>query len=154
MTVVVVTGASAGVGRATARAFAERGAALGLIARDEQRLTTTLREVEADGGRGVIVMVGSAPGESRHPAADHLLRGEARDPRFRRRPSLRAHGRCPGTPERTGASTPRPRPAQPCGGRRSTGLALPPPGCLPRASRPRFERMSGLTEGAPERRQS
>ena len=33
--VVVITGASAGVGRATARAFAARGASIGLIARSE-----------------------------------------------------------------------------------------------------------------------
>lgn len=36
--VVVVTGASAGVGRAISRAFASRGAAVGLLARGEHRL--------------------------------------------------------------------------------------------------------------------
>jgi NADP-dependent 3-hydroxy acid dehydrogenase YdfG len=36
--VVVVTGASAGVGRATVRAFASEGAHIGLIARDMETL--------------------------------------------------------------------------------------------------------------------
>ncbi|RQW82601.1 short-chain dehydrogenase, partial [Micromonospora globispora] len=35
---VMITGASAGVGRAVARAYAERGASLGLIARGEAGL--------------------------------------------------------------------------------------------------------------------
>jgi len=52
--VVVVTGASAGVGRATARAFARRGARLGLIARDAEALQATCRDVEALGGTAVV----------------------------------------------------------------------------------------------------
>src|SRR3569623_1958171 len=51
--VVVTTGASAGVGRATARAFARRGARIGLIARDADALRTTCREVESLGGEAV-----------------------------------------------------------------------------------------------------
>ncbi len=53
--VVVITGASAGVGRATARAFAARGAAIGLIARGVDRLEATAREVEAAGGRALVL---------------------------------------------------------------------------------------------------
>ncbi len=34
--VVVITGASAGIGRATVRAFAQRGAHLGLLARGKE----------------------------------------------------------------------------------------------------------------------
>src|SRR5689334_11297047 len=52
--VVVITGASAGVGRATARAFARRGARLGLIARDAEALQATCRDVEALGGTAVV----------------------------------------------------------------------------------------------------
>jgi len=52
--VVVITGASAGVGRATARAFARRGARLGLIARDVEALQATCRDVEALGGQAVL----------------------------------------------------------------------------------------------------
>ena len=52
---VVVTGASAGVGRATARAFARLGATVGLLARGTQGLEATLKEVEAEGARGIAV---------------------------------------------------------------------------------------------------
>ncbi len=53
--VVVVTGASAGVGRATVRAFAKRGASIGLIARGRERLVATAREVESLGGRALVL---------------------------------------------------------------------------------------------------
>ena len=53
--VVVVTGASAGVGRATVRAFARRGASLGLLARGRDGLEAARGEVEAAGGRGLVL---------------------------------------------------------------------------------------------------
>ena len=53
--VVVVTGASAGVGRAVVRAFAARGADLGLIARGQEGLEAARREVEAQGGRALVL---------------------------------------------------------------------------------------------------
>src|SRR5688500_3247610 len=53
--VVVVTGASAGVGRATVRAFARRRASIALLARDPGRLEETRREVEAAGGRALVL---------------------------------------------------------------------------------------------------
>jgi NAD(P)-dependent dehydrogenase (short-subunit alcohol dehydrogenase family) len=53
--VVVITGASAGVGRATVRAFAERGAAIGLIARGREGLEGARREVEARGGSALVL---------------------------------------------------------------------------------------------------
>ncbi|HEX5464935.1 MAG TPA: SDR family oxidoreductase [Burkholderiales bacterium] len=51
--VVVITGASAGVGRATAQAFARRGAHIGLLARDADRLDAACREVRALGGKAL-----------------------------------------------------------------------------------------------------
>jgi NAD(P)-dependent dehydrogenase (short-subunit alcohol dehydrogenase family) len=53
--VVVVTGASAGVGRATARAFAARGARVGLLARGEDGLQAARREAEDMGTEAVVV---------------------------------------------------------------------------------------------------
>lgn len=53
--VVVVTGASAGVGRAVVRAFAERGAHLGLLARGRDGLEAARQEVEELGGRALVL---------------------------------------------------------------------------------------------------
>jgi len=53
--VVVVTGASAGVGRAVVRAFTRRGAAIGLIARGEAGLQAAAAEVMQAGCRAVVV---------------------------------------------------------------------------------------------------
>ena len=51
--VVVVTGASAGVGRAVAREFAQHGARVGLIARGEDGLEGACRDVESCGGEAL-----------------------------------------------------------------------------------------------------
>ena len=51
MTVVVITGAGAGVGRATAREFARHGCDVGLISRDPERLDSTAAELRALGVR-------------------------------------------------------------------------------------------------------
>nr|WP_050947668.1 SDR family oxidoreductase [Mycobacterium xenopi] len=48
--VVVITGASAGIGRATARLLGQRGAAVGLLARGETGLQAAAAEIEDAGG--------------------------------------------------------------------------------------------------------
>src|SRR5215203_526483 len=53
--VVVITGASAGVGRATAVAFAKRGAHVGLLARGRDGLEGARAEVESAGGKALLV---------------------------------------------------------------------------------------------------
>ena len=53
--VVVVTGASAGVGRAVAREFGRHGASVGLLARGLDGLEAARREVEGAGGRALVV---------------------------------------------------------------------------------------------------
>lgn len=52
---VVITGASAGVGRATARAFGEGGHDVSLIARRSEGLDATAKEVEQAGGRSCAI---------------------------------------------------------------------------------------------------
>jgi NAD(P)-dependent dehydrogenase (short-subunit alcohol dehydrogenase family) len=55
--VVVVTGASAGIGRATARAFAEGGDAVALLARGATGLEAAAEEVRSHGSRVMTVPV-------------------------------------------------------------------------------------------------
>jgi len=55
MSVVVITGASAGVGRASVREFARRGYDVGLLARDPDRLDAAAAEVREAGRRAVAV---------------------------------------------------------------------------------------------------
>src|ERR1044072_1153630 len=53
--VVVITGASAGVGRATVREFAKHGAYSGLLARGRDGLEGARDEVEEAGGRALVL---------------------------------------------------------------------------------------------------
>jgi NAD(P)-dependent dehydrogenase (short-subunit alcohol dehydrogenase family) len=53
--IVVITGASAGVGRATARAFGKRRAKVGLIARGIDGLEAAKREIEELGGEAIVL---------------------------------------------------------------------------------------------------
>jgi NAD(P)-dependent dehydrogenase (short-subunit alcohol dehydrogenase family) len=72
--VVVITGASAGVGRATARAFADRGAAIALLARGEQGLGAAARELESRGGISIVVPTDVADPDAVESAADRVER--------------------------------------------------------------------------------
>jgi NAD(P)-dependent dehydrogenase (short-subunit alcohol dehydrogenase family) len=72
--VVVVTGASAGVGRATVRKLAERGAHLGLIARGRDGLEAARREVEELGGKALVLPLDVADAEAVEDAAARVER--------------------------------------------------------------------------------
>ena len=66
----MITGASGGVGRATAHAFAKRSAHIGLLARGEKGLHDCRREVEALGGRALVIPTDVADPEQVEAAAD------------------------------------------------------------------------------------
>jgi short-subunit dehydrogenase len=68
--VVVVTGASGGVGRAIAHAFAKRGARLGLLARGRESLEDAAEEVRALGGEALVLPTDVADAEQVEAAAD------------------------------------------------------------------------------------
>lgn len=67
--VVVVTGASAGVGRATARAFARAGASVALLARNQERLDQACAGLEGAGVRALGIVVDVADAEQVEAAA-------------------------------------------------------------------------------------
>lgn len=68
--VIVITGASAGVGRATAREFAKYGSKLLLIARGEEALEATRKEVEEAGGQAWVYVADVANANQMNEAAD------------------------------------------------------------------------------------
>ena len=70
--VVMITGASAGIGRATAQAFARRGARIGLLARGSDGLEAAKKEVEELGGRGLVLIADVADEKAVEVAAGKL----------------------------------------------------------------------------------
>lgn len=69
---VLITGASSGVGRATAQAFAREGATVGLLARGQEALTATAAEVQSLGGRPVVLECDVADPRAVEAAAGEL----------------------------------------------------------------------------------
>jgi NAD(P)-dependent dehydrogenase (short-subunit alcohol dehydrogenase family) len=72
--VVVVTGGSAGVGRAVVRRFAEDGASIGVLARDPDRLDATVRELREMGAEAIAVPADVASAEQLEAAAVEIER--------------------------------------------------------------------------------
>jgi NAD(P)-dependent dehydrogenase (short-subunit alcohol dehydrogenase family) len=70
--VVMVTGASAGLGRAIAHAFAKRGARIGLIARNEEALAACRSEVEQLGGEALVLPLDVSDAAAVDAAASRL----------------------------------------------------------------------------------
>lgn len=70
--VVVITGASGGVGRATARLFGSRGARIGLIARGQDGLDGARREVEQLGGQALVFPIDVADAGAIEDAAGRV----------------------------------------------------------------------------------
>ncbi len=73
--VIVITGASAGVGRATAHEFAKRGAKIAILARDAGSLAATRRELEERGAAAVLdIPTDVADAAAVEAAADRIER--------------------------------------------------------------------------------
>jgi NAD(P)-dependent dehydrogenase (short-subunit alcohol dehydrogenase family) len=70
--VVVITGASAGVGRATVRRFARHGARIGLLARGPDGLEGAREDVEKLGGKALVVPVDVADANQVEAAAAQI----------------------------------------------------------------------------------
>lgn len=69
---VVITGASAGLGRAIAHAYAKRGAKLGLLARNPEALDAAKRECEELGGEAIFITTDVADAEAVDQAATQI----------------------------------------------------------------------------------
>src|SRR5690606_33667373 len=72
--VVVITGASAGVGRAVARAFAGQGARVALLARGQERLRAAAREIQQLGGEALVLSADVASWQQVEAAAQQVER--------------------------------------------------------------------------------
>jgi len=70
--VVVITGASAGVGRATVVEFARRGARIGLVARGRDGLEAARRDAETAGGEGLVLPLDVSDADAVEKAAAHV----------------------------------------------------------------------------------
>ena len=72
--VVVITGASAGVGRATAHEFAKHGAKIALLARGREALGRAKRECERLGGRALVIPADVSDAAAVEAAAEQVER--------------------------------------------------------------------------------
>lgn len=71
--VVVITGATAGLGRAMAQAFASRGWRVGVLARDADALATTRDELKMLGGDALVIPIDVADATAVAEAAAHIV---------------------------------------------------------------------------------
>jgi NAD(P)-dependent dehydrogenase (short-subunit alcohol dehydrogenase family) len=72
--VVVITGGSAGVGRALSRLYARRGAAVAILARGADGLAATAREIESLGGRPLTIETDVADADAVEAATERIER--------------------------------------------------------------------------------
>ena len=72
--VIVITGASSGIGLATAKMAAERGATVVLTSRDDVDLASAVRGIEAAGGRASYVVADVGDCFALERVAEHAVR--------------------------------------------------------------------------------
>lgn len=72
--VILITGASSGIGEATARYLAHRGARVVLAARRQERLQRIAEEIAASGGRALAVPTDITRADERHHLVEHALK--------------------------------------------------------------------------------
>lgn len=72
--VALITGASSGIGRATALAFAARGAKVVVAARRQEELDALVQEIEADGGQATAVRTNVADGKDVSQMVAHAVK--------------------------------------------------------------------------------
>ena len=70
--IAVITGGSAGIGRATAQAFARAGYSVGVLARDPQRVESVCEEIRSNGGHALGMSTDVADAAQVERAADRI----------------------------------------------------------------------------------
>ncbi|WP_230163230.1 SDR family oxidoreductase, partial [Peribacillus simplex] len=71
--VVIITGASSGIGEATAKKLASKGAKLVLAARREDRLQQLQKEIEKNGGKAIYKVTDVTSHEQMEELAEYAL---------------------------------------------------------------------------------
>jgi NAD(P)-dependent dehydrogenase (short-subunit alcohol dehydrogenase family) len=71
--VALITGASSGIGEATARRFAQAGASVGLIGRNQENLTQIVNSINQDGGQAFPIVVDLATSSGPREAVEKAV---------------------------------------------------------------------------------